>query len=244
MIISNFIQESFGITYKLSSISKLLKRVGIKRMKPKLIPGKPQTVEVQQRFVSNFFMIKGFQNKDPGIVQLFVDGMHLVHQVVPSFYWGIAGNPLVFNSNSSRNRLNILGAYDPQTQCLTHLTSEKNCDAERVIEFLELVHTRYKGHHSIILHVDNAPYFRAAIVREWLKERPGIILNYLPSYSPNLNLIERLWRFVKGKLVKNRYYQKYKMFRAITFRLLNNLEQHSRELQSLISENFEIIRQN
>ena len=244
MIISEFIQQSFGIKYKLCSISKLLKRIGIKRLKPKLIPGKPQPVAVQRRFVSNYFMIKDFQNKDPGIVQLFIDGMHLVHQVIPSFYWGIAGKPMVFNSNSSRNRLNILGAYDVQRQRLIHLTSEKNCDAERVIEFLDLIHANHKDKKSIILHVDNAPYFRAAIVNEWLDKHPEIILNFLPSYSPNLNLIERLWRFVKKHLVKNRYFQKYKTFRANVFRLLNNLDQYSEELQSLITENFEIIRQN
>ncbi len=185
MIISDFIQETFGIKYKLSAISKLLKRVGIKRMKPKLIPGKPQPVEVQQQFLSNYFMLKRFQDKNPSIVQLFIDGMYLVHQVIPSFYWGIVGNPLVFNSNSSRNRLNIFGAYDVQTQHLTTLTSEKNCDAERVIEFLNLIHMTYKDKRSIILHVDDAPYFRVAIVRDWLKEHPEIILNYLPSYSPN-----------------------------------------------------------
>ncbi len=45
-------------------------------------------------------------------------------------------------------------------------------------------------------------------------------LHTLPAYAPNLNLIERLWRFVKGKLVRNRYYEKYKTFRSKVFILL------------------------
>ena len=72
---------------------------------------------------------------------------------------------------------------------------------------------------------------------------PKIIINALPAYAPILNLIERLWRFVKGQLVRNRYYEKYKTFRANAFRLLNHLEDYADDLKTLINDNFEIVRQ-
>jgi len=87
----------------------------------------------------------------------------------------------------------------------------------------------------------NAPYFHAKIVREWLKKHPQIVINTLPAYTPNLNLIERLWRFVKGELVRNRYYEKYKTFRAKVFRLLNSLQDHTNKLKTLIADNFEVV---
>lgn len=243
-LIRDYIKSSFGVVYKLSSISRLLKRHGIKRMKPKLTPGSLTAERVQLAFVDAYFMVKAWAEKDSGIIQLFVDGAHLIHQVIPAFYWGIKGSPKTFQSNSSRNRLNILGAYEVQERRLTHLTSEKSCDAERVIEFLELIERTYKDKHSVIIYLDNAPYFHAAVVREWLNQHQSIILSPLPSYSPNLNLIERLWRFVKEKLVRNRYYQQYKSFRAKTFQLLNHINDYASELETLITENFEIIRQN
>jgi transposase len=187
--------------------------------------------------------MKKLPQNNESMVQLFVDGMHLVHQVIPTFYWGSSKDRITFNSNSSRNRLNILGAYDVQTQTLVHLSSEDNCDAEQVIKFLKLICKAYHDRDSIILHMDNAPYFHAEIVREWLKKNPQIIINSLPPYAPNLNLIERLWRFVKGQLVRNRYYEKYKTFRANAFRLLNHLEDYADDLKTLINDNFEIVRQ-
>jgi transposase len=225
-IIKDFIRKNFGIVYSVSAIGKLLKKYGIKRIKPKLRPGNPPSITEQYGFILYYFLLKRLRQKDESMVQLFVDGMHLVHQVIPSFYWGSCKDRITFNSNSSRNRLNILGAYDVETHHFVHLTSESNCDAEKVIEFLELLCKVYHHKELIVLHLDNAPYFHAKIVQTWLVKHPQIVISPLPPYAPNLNLIERLWRFVKGELVKNRYYEHYKTFRASVFRLLNNLDSH------------------
>ncbi|MCP4753543.1 MAG: IS630 family transposase [Proteobacteria bacterium] len=241
--IKDFIWKNFGIDYTVSAVTKLLKKNGIKKIKPKLRPGKPPSLTKQYGFILHYLMLKKLQHNDESMVQLFVDGMHLVHQVIPTLYWGSSKDRLTFNTNSSRNRLNILGAYDVQTHTLVHLTSEANCDAEKVIEFLKLICKVYHEKDSIILHMDNAPYFHAEKVRNWLKKHPQIVINALPAYAPNLNLIERLWRFIKGELVRNRYYAKYKTFRAKVFRLLNNLENHTEKLKTLITDNFEIVPQ-
>ena len=94
----------------------------------------------------------------------------------------------------------------------------------------------------IDLFLDNASYFKAKIVTEWLEKHPEMQIHYLPPYSPNLNLIERFWRFVKDKLVKNTYYEKYKTFRAKTFQLLNNVDKHVEEFKTLMVEKFEIVK--
>lgn len=241
VLIRDYIQVTFGIIYTLSALSRVLHRLGLKRLRPNLIPGKPPILEVQIQFIQRYKQLKLFEKIDPGIIQLFSDGMHLIHQVVPSFYWGAKGSPIVLPSNSSRQRLNILGAYSPARQELVHLTSENNCDAIQVIKFLECVVKQYSHCHSIILHLDNARYFHARQVRCWLKEHPELIINRLPAYAPNLNLIERLWRFIKEQLVHNRYYEEYKTFRAHTFRLLNKVHDFATALRSLISDNFELV---
>jgi len=92
------------------------------------------------------------------------------------------------------------------------------------------------------LGLDNAKYFKAKIVNQWLEKHPKLELEFLPPYSPNLNLIERFWRFVKAKLVKNRYYEKYKTFRAEVFQLLNHTDKYIGEFRTLMVEKFEIVK--
>ena len=84
-------------------------------------------------------------------------------------------------------------------------------------------------------------YFHAKIVSEWLENHPRLHIEFLPPYAPNLNLIKRLWGFVKNKLVKNKYYKEYKTFRAQEFQFLNNIGEYADELKTLMTENFEII---
>ena len=100
----------------------------------------------------------------------------------------------------------------------------------------------------IDLIVDNARYFHAKIVSEWLEKNPILHIEFLPPYAPNLNLIapnlnliERLWGFTKQKLVKNKYYKEYKTFRAKVFQFLNNISKYADKLKTLMTENFEII---
>lgn len=168
--------------------------------------------------------------------------MHLVHQNIAGLCWADPKNPPVLKTNTGRQRLNILGAYNPDSHSFVHQTSEENCDAQRVIEYFDMILKSYPQTPKIVLFLDNAKYFKAKIVSDWRKENPRFIVEFLPPYSPNLNLIERFWRFVKKHLVKNKYYKKYKTFRAKVFQFLNHIDQHADELVTLMVEKFEIVK--
>ncbi len=181
---------------------------------------------------------------EPGTVFLFGDGMHLVHQNVPALCWGDPKKPPIIKTNTGRKRLNILGAYNPDTFSFVHLTGEENCDAKRVIEYFNVIIAAFPDAHMIILILDNASYFKAEIVSQWLEKHPKFQIKFLPPYAPNLNLIERFWRFVKEHLVKNTYYEKYKTFRAKVFQFLNHIDKHVEELKTLLVEKFQTIKIN
>lgn len=238
-IIRHYIKEHFGVSYCRSAVEKLLKKHGQKRLRPKLVPGNPPSAEEQIKFVGHYNELRKFT--DTGTEVLFCDAMHLVHQTVPGYCWGDPKDPPVFKTDSGRQRLNIPGAYDPVAHNLIHHTGEENCNGSRVIVFFEKILKARRNSDFVVLILDNAPYFHAEEVSQRLKKHPKIITWFLPAYAPNLNLIERLWRFVKNKLVKNTYFEKYKSFRCNVFRLLNNLTEHKDELLSLITEKFEII---
>lgn len=181
-------------------------------------------------------------NSAPGTVFLFGDGMHLIHQNIPSYCWADPKNLPVLKTNTGRKRLNILGAYNPDSHAFVHLTGEENCDANRIITFFELIIRVYRQAPKIILFLDNATYFKAQIVSQWLKDHNKLEIRFLPPYAPNLNLIERFWRFVKDKLVRNKYYEKYKTFRAKTFQLLNHTDKFIDDFKGLMVEKFEIVK--
>ena len=168
--------------------------------------------------------------------------MHLIHQNVPGLCWGDPKDPPVLRTNTGRQRLNILGAYNPDSLSFVHLTGEEHCDAERVIEYFKVIEKAYRRAPAIILFLDNATYFKAKIVTEWLEKHPKLKLEFLPQYAPNLNLIERFWRFVKEHLVKNTYYEKYKTFRAKVFQFLNHIDKYTNELETLMVEKFQIVK--
>ena len=179
---------------------------------------------------------------EPGTVFLFGDGMHLIHQNLPRLCWADIKAPPILKTNTGRQRLNIMGAYNPDSHEFIHLTGEENCNAKRVIKYFEMITRFYSAAPKIVLILDNAKYFKARIVNEWLENNPRLHIVFLPPYSPNLNLIERFWRFAKEKLVKNAYYPKYKTFRANVFRFLNNVHRYVDELKTLMVEKFQIIK--
>ncbi|MDB4304276.1 IS630 family transposase, partial [Desulfosarcina sp.] len=217
--VREYIKTHFKVAYSNEAVRKILKKRGLKILRPKVVPGNPPSEEEQKKKIENYFEMK--RTAVPGTVFLFGDGMHLIHQNVPGLCWGDPKDPPILKTNTGRQRLNILGAYNPDLHSFVHLTGEENCNAERVIEYFDVILKVYRRVPSIVLFLDNATYFKAKIVRTWLKDHPKLKLEFLPPYSPNLNLIERFWRFVKEHLVKNTYYKKYKTFRAKVFQLLN-----------------------
>jgi len=168
--------------------------------------------------------------------------MHLVHNNAPGLCRRDPKYPLVLRTNTGRKRLNIPGAYNPDEHSFLHLTGEENCDAVRVIEYFEVILKAYRNAPKIILILDNASYYKAAIVTQWLEEHPGPQIDFLPPCALNLNLIKRFRRFVKDRPGRNTYYEKYRTFRAKTFQLLNHVDQHLDELKTLVGEKFQIVK--
>ncbi|KPA12467.1 transposase, IS630 family [Candidatus Magnetomorum sp. HK-1] len=233
-----YIKDQFGIDYSQDAVRSILKKMGLKVIRSKTVPGNPPSVEEQENFIKKYL----FFRYQPNSVTLFGDGMHLIHQNLPFYCWGDPSFPPIIETNTSRKRLNILGAYNPADYSFLHVSSENNCNAERVIEFLELILKKYSNIPIINIVLDNARYFHALIVRDWLKSHKQINIIFLPAYAPNLNLIERFWKFAKKKLVRGHYYKTYKEFRAKTFQFLNNVQDHTEILKTLMTEKFQIVR--
>ena len=95
------------------------------------------------------------------------------------------------------------------------------------------------GSRPVTVFLDNAPYQRAAIVQDKAEEL-SIDLQFLPSYSPNLNLIERFWKFVKQRCLYSKYYETFDIFSSTIRDFVSTAnKQHKAELQTLLTPNFQ-----
>lgn len=171
-----------------------------------------------------------------------MDPTHQVHNTDNSYCWqdkGKAGTKIIL-SNSGRKRINIIGAINAITRKPTTLITEDNCDKEMIKCLLGEIRKDYQDAGRIYAFLDNARYSWNKEVRAEAKKL-DIKLIFLPPYSPNLNLIERLWKFLKKKIRKNIYYNTFRKFRKAIFDFFKNIEQYKTELEKLLTLKFEII---
>lgn len=132
----------------------------------------------------------------------------------------------------------MLGALNSITHELVMVTNDTYITADSVCELLRRIAKLNLGM-PITLVLDNARYQKCNIVTA-LALQLKIDLLYLPAYSPNLNLIERLWKFVKKKVLYSKYYTNFSDFRgAITDCLSQTHTTHKAELDSLLTLNFQ-----
>lgn len=233
--IADYVAKEFGVIYTDKGMTKLLKRIGFVYKKPKLIPGKADKQE-QQKFIAEYKELKS-QIEDEVI--LFADGVHPKHNTRPAYGWILKENKLVIKSNTSRKRLNINGVLDIDNLDVTIHRSD-TINALTTLEFFKEIEAKYQDKDKINIICDNARYYKSKIIREYT-EKSKINLIFLPSYSPNLNIIERLWRFFHKKITYNKYYQTFKEFEEATLNFFKEIPKYKNELKTLLTENFEII---
>lgn len=109
-----------------------------------------------------------------------------------------------------------------------------------VCDLLRGVRNKNPNEDKIHLVLDNAPYNRARNVRSLAKELSIRIL-YLPPYSPNLNPIKRLWKFMKKTMITNRYYETYDDFKFSIMEFFSGIRKYRKELKILITDNFQLM---
>jgi transposase len=170
----------------------------------------------------------------------FVDATHPTHNPALGYSWALRGQRPQVLTNTGRQRLNILGAYNPLEQDYVGFES---CDNINVQSLLVLI-AQLENHQPegrIILICDNARYNHARLVRDYLRSTNSRVeILFLPPYSPNLNLIERLWGLMKEKVLRD-YYPTFELFRQAIATFFACLEDYADELHSLMTENFQIL---
>ena len=167
---------------------------------------------------------------------LFVDAAHGVYGTDVCCLWSILR--VFVRAASGRQRFNVLGAWDALSRAFVSVTNTTVVNTDTMCELLrKIAAAGLVGPITVVL--DNARYQRNKVV-QGLAAELSITLLYLPSYSPNLNLIERLWRFVKRKAVDGKYHPNFAAFRAAIEATLSQLgTTYAESLASLMTLNFQ-----
>lgn len=167
----------------------------------------------------------------------FADAAHFVLAPFLGFLWSVAR--IFIKAPSGRQRFNVLGALNAITHELISVTNDTYITSTEVCQLLNKL-VKLDLTVPITLFLDNARYQKCALVIETAK-RLNIELCFLPTYSPNLNLIERMWRFVKKECLYSVYYPGFAPFKASIENCLNETNtKHKHTLDSLLTLRFQL----
>lgn len=232
------IEQLTGIRRSERRIAAYMKRIGMKRLKTSHVPAKADTQQQKQWLSSQWE--SAYKLAKQGKAHLFfMDAVHFLYAPFLCFLWCF--QRVLVKAPAGRKRVNVLGALNAMTKQVHFKTTDDTVNKQTIIDFLYHLRIYYYDMKPIYIVLDNARYHHAKDVRN-LAKKLNIKLLFLPPYSPNLNIIERLWKFLKKKCLYGRYYDSFRKFKleiSAQLEKFNHSNSYINELSSLLSLNFQ-----
>lgn len=225
-----------GILRSPTRIKAFMSRHGLGFRKVGYVPGKADP-DKQQAWLEDT-LIPHYQEAKAGLRHLFF--MDAAHFTLGAFVCKVWSKTRKFiRSGAGRNRINVLGAVNALTHELFFIHNTDKINAEVIMDFLRQLRKQY-DQLPISIVLDNARYQHCKAVKE-LAQELKIDLLFLPPYSPNLNLIERLWKFTKKEVLYGKYFETPQLFHEaiISFcEQINRTQKH--KLKTLLNFKFQM----
>jgi transposase len=234
---SQDIEKLTGIKLSLSACRDFMrKRLGMKCRKMGVMPSKADP-DKQKAFLRDTLEPLLEEEKQGQRRVFFVDAAHFVMGAFLGMLWCF--ERLFLKSSSGRKRYNVLGAYSVKGTELITLTNDAYINSDTLVDLLTAINRLHPAA-AITLVMDNARYQRCDKVIDKAKEL-GIDLLFLPPYSPNLNLIERMWKFTKKQCLYNRYYETFHQFKAAINECLDKVKStFCEQVKTLLNPKFQL----
>ncbi|MBC8951094.1 IS630 family transposase [Xenorhabdus sp. TS4] len=239
--ITAYVWARWQITFTLAGMTKWLHRQGFSYKKP-LGPPHKFDADKQQQFIHAYNTLKAdFGQREP---ILFIDAVHPTQSTKLSYGWMKAGKEhvKVVETTGSRTRLNIVGALNLQRIEDTVIREYPAINARNIVLFFGEIRKTYPRTQKIHIILDRVGYHRAELVKDFA-EVLNIELHYLPPYSPNLNPIERLWKYMNEQVRNNVYFPDATTFRKTLLHFFHViLPQKAKELATRLTDNFQTLK--
>jgi transposase len=233
-----WVQDKFGVIYTVSGMRDLLHRLGFVYKKTKAVPSRADD-EAQVEFLEEVLPDLLQQVEDGQAVVYYSDGCHPTHNTKTGRGWIRKGQDFEIDCNSGRKRVNInaaVNALKPE-----HLVYDiaDSINAQSTQRLCRQLLRKHPGK-TIYMICDNARYNRNKMLQQWTAGQ-RIEFIFLPAYSPNLNVIERLWRLMRKEIIDSIYYDCYAKFRQGIIDFLDDTKAYKSELRSLLTLNFRTV---
>ena len=235
--VANWILSTFGVKYTQQGVVDLLNRIGFTYKKTTEVPCEADAA-AQSEFMEK--LSKTLKEMDSGAVVYYADGVHPTHNSRSTYAWIEKGKAMEQPTVSGRDRVNInglLNAYDV-TDVIAHDCKSVNAQSTR--ELYEAALAKHPNASCIYIISDNARYYHNKELKEWA-ENTKIKQVFLPPYSPNLNLIERLWKFLRKKVINTGFYRNKAEFQLAIKNFFDRIGVYKEELESLLTLRFRLI---
>lgn len=196
--------------------------------------------EERAAFVARF--LKLYEQVVRGeVVLIYVDESHFHRDLENGYTWGRRGQRVwrVSCCAPLSDRINWYGAYNfTDGQCL--IWNEGNCNKEHTVQFLHRLHDwlGVDGRRVVVIW-DNAPWHKANLVKEAAAEL-GIELVQLPAYSPDLNAIEGLWKWMREEVTQLSCYQTLRALFDACKNFIDEINQNPLDIVNRLWPRFEL----
>ena len=234
--VADWIAQTFGISYTAEGLVPLLRRLGFSYKKTKSVPCEAQ-LDKQRDFVVEFEQLMDTLKDDEAV--FFADAVHPQHNTRSTWGWIAQGKEREVPTVSGRNRLNINGVVNAQSPSEVLVVESERINAQSTWELYQKLENAYPDKQKIYVICDNARYYKNKELTEKLKNS-RIVQVFLPPYSPNLNLIERLWKFMRKQAIDNRFVRTFDEFRQQVRDFFDHIAQYKTKLETLLTLRFHL----
>jgi transposase len=233
-----YVQEKYQVEFSESGMKHWLYRQEFSYKKPKGTPSKADP-EKQQKFVEYYEDLLNTLPEDEPVE--FGDGVHPTMATKVTYGWIRKGQTKTIPTTASRTRMNLMGSISLETMSVT-IGAYETIDSSAMEQHFIKLRRKYPKAPKIHLILDNGPYNTSHETKEAAKKH-SIVLHYLPTYSPNLNPIERLWKVMNEYARNNRFFQTAKEFREAILEFFDvTWPQIAHNMVDRINDNFQIIK--
>jgi transposase len=236
------IENLTGDAMSLSEVRRFMHKIGMKPIKVGHIPAKAD-YDKQKDFLEKTLEPLIEKAKKGQCNLYFMDAAHFVLMPFLGILWSF--KRLFIKAAPGRNRINVLGALNAVTLEMETLINTTYINAPCICVLLERLASKSKGLETYII-LDNARYQHCILVKNYA-EKLKIHLVFLPPYSPNLNLIERVWRYIKKDVLSTRYFDCASNFHKAITRAVEDINSNcktKKDLKSLLNLKFQLFAQN
>ena len=193
-MVTEMIRKEFGATVRARTLRRWLRRIGFSWRKDRYVPYRPVSKERQEEFKREVGE-RAAQRRADGMAVLAEDEAAVQRSQNPAYGWRPTGGREQVRASFSRESVRIFGAMS-QDELRIKIVESTNSETFR--EFIEEIR---RDRPRLFMVLDNASYHKSKAVREYVESTGGGVgLEFLPPYTPQLNPVETVWRYLKKRL--------------------------------------------